>query len=270
MEQRATAASAPLEKLTHVAITVVVVAVIALALWLVASWAWRRIARARMLRRGALPDSELHQYRTYLVEVVGEASRAQGRRVKLRGAWKMLDGARGSRLTAAQRYVIVDDLLEREVFQRAYDGDAVVRFFQHLRWVYLQRPVSIVRLSEMDWQRLAAGREASIVANGGDIIVVRDSPGAGIMSRSPDGRQHLRTGLDSEAVIEVVRALRTDAKRLHEGDPLRTQAESYAQDLETELHSGNQARIKGILQDVLSFASNAASLWASTLSIFPK
>jgi hypothetical protein len=269
MGMAAASARSPLEHLTQTAITAGVILVVAMVAWLLASWLWRRVARARMFRTGVLPDAELERYRTYLVEVVGETSRTQGTQVRLRGAWQALNQSRGARLTAAQRYVVLDDLLERGVFKRAYSADSVVRFFQRLRWVELQRPVSVVALSDLDWQRLASGGEASMVANG-DIIILRDSPGAGIMSRSPHGRQYLSADLEPQAVIEIVRALRKDAAELREGNPLREQAESYAEHLETELRGGHQARIKEILQDVLSFASNAASLWSSTLSIFSK
>jgi predicted type IV restriction endonuclease len=127
-------------------------------------------------------------------------------------------------------------------------------------------PVTVVRLSDLNWQRLASGASAGIIANG-DVIIVRDSPGAGVISRSPGATQTLTQEVTLELVQAVIQALQRDAQALVPGNPLREQAESFADTLHRDASMNRWESVKKTLSDVLAFAANGATLWAATFTI---
>lgn len=221
---------------------------------------WSRIGRSRTRAKGALPAPELATLREELVDAVGVASQTQGAHVSLRGFWK----DRG--LTSAQKFVVLDDLLQRQVFYRAYSNDKVISFFQSLRWDWLNRPVSYVRLSDQHWTKLATGTSPGIVAGKG-AIVVQDSPGAGVMSRSPHSTQNTSVEFSPQLVYDVAEALRNDSKALVPDHPLALTAEDFARQLELYAKRSEWENAKATLAEVMTFAANSAGLWASTLAI---
>lgn len=216
--------------------------------------------RRKMLTRGRMSKDELQAWRADIVRVVGEASQTQGAHVPLRRYW------RGSGLTTANKFVILEDLLKRQVFYRAYSNDTVVSFFQQLSWDWLNRPVSWVRLSEQNWMKLATGTSARIVA-GNDVIVIDGSPGAGVQKNSPNATQTITAVDDPSTATRVAKALREDAKALVEDSELRLRAENYALELEAHADRSDRENVRATLANVLAFASNSAGLWASTLAI---
>lgn len=90
-------------------------------------------------------------------------------------------------------------------------------------------------------------------------------------SRSPHATQTItqqfRSDVTPELVSAVIEALQSDAAALVPGNPLRQQAESYADLLRHDVAMGRTDAIKRTLGDVLAFAANSAGLWASTLAI---
>lgn len=218
------------------------------------------LRRRAMEQQGSLPDAQLQHWRTLLVDAVGEASQTQGARVNLRNFW------RSSGLSKAQRFVVLQDLLRRQVLYRAYDPDRLVAFLQRVRWDFWHLPVAVVRLSDQHWVRLAAGAGAGVVANG-DVILVQDSPGAGVVSRSSDVNQTMTQEVTPDLIQGLVEALRTDAKALVSGHDLREQAESLADTLERDSVADRSSAVKKTVSDVLEFTANGAGLWAATLAI---
>ena len=241
---------------------------VAIAILLLVSFTLIKVfARRNKLRKGVLEDGKLERYRALLVESVGERSRTQHAAVPLRKTWTDLARKQGEELTGAQRYVILDDLLRRNVLLPAYSTDSVTAFFQGLSWNLLQRPVTRVVLSDLDWQRLASGQKASIVANGGDIIYVNESPGAGVVSRSPHAKQSIEMRLDLDNIERLIHGIESDAASLQPGTPLRLRAERFVIHLRQDSERGDWERVRSTLTELLAFAANAAGLWVSTMAI---
>lgn len=218
------------------------------------------LRRRKVEKLGQLPPDELLHWRTSLVELVGEASQTRGAHISLHNFW------RKTGLTAPQKYVALKPLLAQQVFYPAYSSDKLVASFQRIRWNLLHFPVSFVRLSDLNWQKLASGESAGIVASG-DVIFVQNSPGTGIMSRSKGGRQTIKQEWTPTLVHELASALRHDAMALRSGHPLREQAESYADTLERDVSANRWESVKRTANDVLEFAANGAGFWAATLTI---
>lgn len=246
----------PLGDLIRIVAVVLLVALVLVLGLLVASARLRR----RIVREGQLDPSILEAERAELVAFVGEHSQAQGQTVLLRKYWR----SRG--LTRAQRYVVLEDLLNRQVLNAAFSNESVEGFFQGVFWNTLHFPVSAVRLSQLNWQKLASGASAGIVANG-DVIIVRDSPGAGVASRSPHANLTISQELSAGTAEALIAALRKDAQGLVPGHELREHAESLADSLERDAAEGRWGSVRRTAQSVLEFASNSAGLWASTLAI---
>lgn len=109
------------------------------------------LRKRRVERRGQMSESTLHEWRTRLVGEVGERSRTKGASVNLRGFWHR------SGLTRPQRYVILSDLLKRQILYPAYSSDGILRFFENVWWHWLHLPVGAVRLSDLDWLAVGLG-----------------------------------------------------------------------------------------------------------------
>jgi hypothetical protein len=169
-------------------------------------------------------------------------------------------------LSNAQRFVVMRELLDRQILYAAYSNDRFVAFFQHVNWNILHNPVGVVRLSDQNWQRLASGASAGIVANG-DVILVQNSPGAGVVSRSRGATQTIAQDVNPALVEALVQALRRDAQSLVAGHPLREQAESFADTLHRDSLANRWASVKRTMGDVLEFAANGVGLWAATLAV---
>ena len=218
------------------------------------------LLRRRAARLGELPEETLREIRADLVAKVGEASQTQGSSISLRGFW------RGTGMTRPQRFVVLSDLLRRQVFYAVYSTDGVTAFVRRLFWDFLAFPVSWVRLSDQNWQRLASGASPSVVANG-DVVIVQGSPGAGVIVNSPRSTQTITVEPDTEFVLALVTALRNDSQALMPGHALREQAESYADALENDAAAGRASSVKRTISSIVEFVSNGASLWVSTLSL---
>jgi hypothetical protein len=239
------------------AVTVIALSMLAL-MGLALAYSARR--RRRVERRGHMSERDLVHWREELVEAVWDASTTQGAFVTI-GKFQKEQG-----LTTAQRYVVLKELLERQVLYPAYSADGLVAFFQHVRWDFLHLPVTAVRLSEQHWQRLTKGQPAAVVANG-DVIFVQDSPGAGVVSRSTNVTQTFTQEVSPALVDAVVEALRSDAGVFAPGHAVRDQAESYADTLQRDAAAGRWTSVRRTLGEVLSFTNNGMGLWAATLAI---
>jgi hypothetical protein len=238
---------------------VAVIALSMLALMGVAlAYSTRR--RRSVERRGQMPERDLLHLREELIEAVWDASTTQGAFIRIRKFQK----ERG--LTTAQHYVVLKELLERQVLYPAYSADGLVAFFQHVRWDFLHLPVTAVRLSEQHWQQMTKGQPAGIAANG-DVIFVQDSPGAGVVSRSTNVTQTFTQEVSPALVDAVARALRNDAGVFAPGHTVREQAESYADTLERDAAAGRWTSVRRTLGEVLAFTNNGMGLWAATLAI---
>jgi hypothetical protein len=216
--------------------------------------------RKRVVRQGQMSERDLLDWRKELVEAVGEASKTRGASVSLRGF------RQESGLSKAQFYVVLQDLLKRQVFYCVYSSDKFVAFFQHVRWDFFHLPVTVVRLSEQNWQRLTNGTSAGIVANG-DVILVQDSPGAGVVSRSTNVTQSFTREVSPDFVGALAQALRADSAGLVPGHALREQAESYADTLERDAAAGRWTSVRRTACAVLEFTANGMGLWAATIAI---
>lgn len=244
------------ERLPTIAITIAISA----AILAVAFFTYTAIRRKLIRKNGSLPEPVLRHWRASLIEQVKEATQSQGMRISLRIFW------RGTGLTNANRYVILEPLLERQVLYRAYSTDPVVSFFQRLRWDFLNYPVGSVRLSEKSWIQLASGERPEMVANG-DIIVITNSPGAGVQKSSPNAKQTINFEVSPALAAQLADALREDARAIAQQHPVRERAESLADRLEQDSRARRPSSTMQTVQEILAFTSDGAGLWAATLAI---
>lgn len=223
--------------------------------------------RRHVRRKGAMPTEELVLYRTRIVEAVGRDSQMKHSVVLLSGAWREFGQARGARFTASERYVILEDLLVRRVLVPMYSGDSLEASIQRIAWNIFQRPVSRVMLSDLSWQRLVTDGQASMVANGGDIIFINGSPGAGVVSRSDRVTMSTESGVDMDYVDRVLQAISVDAASLQPTSELRIRAEQLADDLKRHAAEDDERQVRTVLSELLAFAANSAGLWVATLTL---
>jgi hypothetical protein len=249
-----------IDRIAGLLTTVAIVALVTMMVLLIVMVVGSVLRRRSVTRRGQLKPEELRHWRAALVKRVGEASQTKGSRIRLRRFWKKTG------LSSANKYVILSDLLERQIFYPVPSATGLVAFVQGVRWNILHLPVTFVRLSDLNWHRIAAGDSPGMVANG-DVIVINHSPGAAIANRSPNTTQRIRQELTPEFVTELVRALRQDAERLAPEGIDRELAESLAETLERDLIARRWGSARNTIERVVELASNSAGLLAATLSI---
>ena len=106
----------------------IVLTIVMLAILLGAVVALPGLRRRRVERLGQMAPEELQRWRADIVKQVGVASQTQGAHVTLRTFWKKTG------LSGAQKYVVLKDLLDRQVFYPAFSSDRLVAFFQYVSW----------------------------------------------------------------------------------------------------------------------------------------
>ena len=206
---------------------------------------------------GRLPEDLKHSVQSELIEAVYDASQQKNTRVKLSAFWKSKD------YTTSQRYVILKDLLDRQLFFKAYDLDRISRFLQFLAWDVFKYPPTWVYLSEQQWQKLSSG--ASII--NGDVQIVNNPTGNMQIAGRGATQTQMNTGMNSQDIFKLIDALRLDSQSL-ESDPRWSkeveEAQSQADHLESDANAGRWKQAQQTAKKALEFAANLTTVFANT------
>ena len=240
-------------KLVWIAIIGVVCVLVSFLLLAVFSYLWGR----RRENLGRLPDDLKRSVQSELIKVVYNASQQKQTIVKLSGFWKSKD------YNTSQRYVILKDLLDRQLFFKAYDLDRISRFLQFLAWDVFKRPPTKVYLSEQQWQKLSSG--ASVI--NGDIQIVNNPTGNIQIAGRCAMQTQTNTGLNSQDLFRLIDALRQDC-RLLQSDPRWSEkveeAQSLADHMESDANAGRWKQAQKTAKTALEFAANLTTVFANT------
>lgn len=206
---------------------------------------------------GRLPNNITHSVQSELIKAVYDASQQRGTRVKLSNFWK------SKNYSSSQRYVILKDLLDRQLFFKAYDPDRISRFLQFLAWDVFKRPPTRVYLSEQQWQKLSSG--ASII--NGDVQIVNNPTGNIQIAGRGAMQTQMNTGLNSQDIFRLIDALRQDCRSL-QADPRWSEkveeAQSLADHLESDANAGRWKQAQKTAKTALEFAANLTTVFANT------
>jgi|GEM_PF-7006263 hypothetical protein len=206
---------------------------------------------------GRLPEDLKRSVQSELIEAVYDASQQKNTRVKLSAFWESKD------YTISQRYVILKDLLDRQLFFKAYDPDSIISFIQRLSWGVFKHPPTWVYLSEQQWQKLSSG--ASII--NGDVQIVNNPTGNTQIAGRGATQTQMNTGMNSQDIFRLIDALRLDSQSL-KSDPRWSkemeEAQSLADHLESDANAGRWTQAQQTAKKALEFAANLTTIFANT------
>ncbi|WP_435746704.1 hypothetical protein [Microbacterium sp. PMB16] len=234
------------------------------------------LLRRRMLRKATLDDAHWYSLRKELLTYVKEQSPSQGDPVGLGRFW------RGKKMSAANKFVVLDDLFGKKILQPAYSGDSFSSFFQVLWWNVLARPPVYVKLSDRDWNQLANGQPINIaietligkqkIGKQKNIDVklgdVSDSAVAiGDHAKSKNHASRIET-LTPDQLSLLITALRSDVRSMPRDQTNAVEeAESAAEALEADLHSGRLASAARKANALFDFISKGTGAWSATMTV---
>ena len=210
---------------------------------------------------GRLPKNIKHSVQSELIKAVYDASQQRGTRVKLSNFWK------SKNYSSSQKYVILKDLLDRQLFFKAYDPDRIGRFLQFLSWDVFKRPPTKVYLSEQQWQKLSSG--ASII--NGDVQIVNIPTGNIQIAGRGAMQTQMNMGLNSQDIFRLIDALRQDCRSLQADPQWREkveEAQSLADHLESDANAGRWKQAQKTAKTALEFAANLTTVFTSTAQFF--
>ena len=206
---------------------------------------------------GRLPKNIKHSVQSELIKAVYDASQQRGTRVKLSNFWK------SKNYSSSQRYVILKDLLDRQLFFKAYDPDRIGWFLQFLSWDVFKRPPTRVYLSEQQWQKLSSG--ASII--NGDVQIVNNPTGNIQIAGRGAMQTQMNMGLNSQDIFRLIDALRQDCRSLQADPQWREkveEAQSLADHLESDANAGRWKQAQKTAKTALEFAANLTTVFTNT------
>jgi len=233
------------------------------------------LLKQRLLRKATLNENERYDLRKQLLTYVKAESPTKGIPVNLGRFW------RGKKLSAANRFVVLDSLFGQKTLQTAYSGDAFTNFFQVLWWGVLARPPLYVKLSDRDWNQLANGQPISIAIEtliGKQVVdhqenydvKLKDIEGSAIAIGKKSSAKTSTTvpALTPEQLALLITALKTDAVALESDHPeAAEEAASAADALESDLKAErfvSAARKANVLFD---FIQKGTGAWSATMTI---
>lgn len=209
---------------------------------------------------GRLPEDTKRSVQSELIEVVYTASQQKQTIVKLSGFWK----SKG--YNTSQRYVILKDLLDRQLLFKAYDPYGIGSFFQFLSWDVFKRPPTRVYLSEQQWQKLSSGASGTSIING-DVQIVHNPTGNVQVAGRGATQTQMNTGLNYQDIFRLIDALRQDCRSL-QSDPQWSEkveeAQSLADHLESDANAGRWKQAQQTAKKTLEFAANLTTVFANT------
>ena len=242
-----------INKVVWIVVIGVICVLVSFLLLTVFSYLWGKMRE----NLGRLPDDLKRSVQNELIEAVYIASQQKQTIVKLSGFWKSKD------YNTSQRYVILKDLLDRQLFFKAYDPDRISRFLEFLSWDVFKRPPTRVYLSEQQWQKLSS--DASII--NGDVQIINNPTGNIQIAGRGAMQTQMNTGLNSQDIFRLIDALRQDCRSLQSNPQWREkveEAQSLADHLESDANAGRWKQAQKTAKTALEFAANLTTVFANT------
>ena len=236
--------------LQRLIVAILVIGVVVLATTVCVSVGTRR----RMLRSGYMPPAVADRQRAALLDAIKEASTEKGTQVVLSGFWR---GQRYQqrRLSAAQKYFVMNPLLQRGIIRPAESTDKLEATVQGLWRNVLNRPVSCVVLNERDWMKMSQGSSGIHIGTmHGGIVQLGDGNTA---SQS--------NSADLDAVQRIVEALRRDSDT--SAGVEKEELSSIADSLEIDVSRGRWTQVQKTLDTVAGLVASGTKVMAATAEV---
>ncbi|MDQ0728571.1 hypothetical protein [Microbacterium sp. W4I20] len=233
------------------------------------------LLRRRMMRKATLDDAKKYRLTKELLTYVKEQSPSRGNPVGLGRFW------RGQKMSAPNKFVVLDSLFEKKILHPAYSGDPASNFFQVLWWSVLARPPVYVKLSDRDWNQLANGQPINIaietligkqkIAKQKNIDVrVGDTSQSAVAigdhAKSKNRTSRIET-LTPDQLSLLITALRSDVRSMPQDHTDAEEAESAAEALEADLNAGRLSSAARKANVLFDFISKGTGAWSATMTV---